>query len=234
MPKTTSLRAPASHLKSLTAPASSGAGEGPHQRILRLWPLQPAARNDDRNRLVAQPRFLNGLLCLGQKCWKIQTVMNDLNGRPEGRKQPACRASGAFGNGDNRGGRMIKQSHQRIQKTAAQAIMDTGINDKIDMDAWHDAAVADQQTADYRQKRRLFQMREDNVGLLFSQILSGVCSDCNLSSAMPCFQDSRYPWKGREACRLKAVLMAEISYARRHYARLSPRNRVFVSATATA
>ena len=85
---------------------------------------------------------------------------------------------------------MIKQSHQRIQKTAAQAIMDTGINDKIDMDAWHDAAVADQQTADYRQKRRCFQMREDNVGLLFSQILPGVCSDCNLSSAMPRFQNS--------------------------------------------
>jgi hypothetical protein len=95
--------------------------------------------------------------------------INHLNGRPERGKQPACRSSGAFGNGDNPGGRMIKQRHQRIQKTAAQAIMDTGVSVKIDMDARHDPAVAYQQTADNRQKRRLFQMSEDNDGRLFSQ-----------------------------------------------------------------
>jgi len=47
--------------------------------------------------------------------------------------------------------------------------MDTGVSVKIDMDARHDPAVAYQQTADNRQKRRLFQMSEDNDGRLFSQ-----------------------------------------------------------------
>ena len=48
--------------------------------------------------------------------------MNDLNGRPERRKQPACGSPGTFGNDDNLGSRMIKQSHHTIQKPAAQAI----------------------------------------------------------------------------------------------------------------
>jgi hypothetical protein len=55
--------------------------------------------------------------------------------------------------------------------------MGIGVGNKIDMDAWHDPAVADQQTADYRQKRRLFQMSEDNVGLLLSQILPQQTND---------------------------------------------------------
>ena len=50
-------------------------------------------------------------------------------------------------------------------------MMGIGIGNKIDMDARHDPAVTYQQTADNRQKRRLFQMNEDHCGLLLSQIL---------------------------------------------------------------